>query len=72
MYYDGTSVPNWDWGRVQLSKVISYQEGGGSGIGGTDRDEEKSPVDGVVQFDIPVGPEASYVLLSVRNKTIKS
>ena len=63
MYYDGTPVPNWDWGKVQLQRVVTYTEGGGVGL--PDQAEEKSPLDGVVQFDIPVGPGAMYVLLTV-------
>lgn len=58
MYYDGTPV-QWTDRRIQIQKRISYTEGGGTGS--SDQPEEKSPVDGVCQFDIQIGSGASSV-----------
>ena len=63
MKYDGTPVLWHENRRVQLQKRVSYIEGGGMGVG--DQPEEKEPVDGIVQFDIPIGPQAVSVELTV-------
>ena len=63
MYYDGTPVRWHENRRVQLQKRISYIEGGGLGVG--DQPEEKEPVDGIVQFEIPVGPQATSIEFTV-------
>ena len=63
MYYDGTPVVWHENRRVQLQKRIAYIEGGGLGVG--DQPEEKEPVDGIVQFEIPIPPQATSIEFTV-------